>query len=475
MSRSVRIKGRSRVEGSLSVPGDKSISHRIAMLASVASGSSRVTGMASSADCRATLDCVRKLGIEIEDRGPELVIHGQGLFGYHPSESLVDLNAGNSGSTIRMLSGLLAAQSFASRIDGDASLRRRPMRRIVEPLSLMGSQIEAADGNFPPLTIYGRKLKAIDYDSRVASAQVKTCVLLAGLLSEGSTTYSEPALSRNHTELMLKEMGARIEIWERGHPCLPSLDTTPANATSEQIQAGEDACASRVSIEGLHQLNAIDYHVPGDISSASFFVAAAAILPGSNLRLKEVNLNPTRTGFIDVLTGLGARIEREDVREQHGELVGDLVVSSSQLNTPPGGVVLSGEIIPNIIDEIPILAVVATQIEGRLEVRDAKELRIKESDRIRTVADGIRALGGEIEERDDGFAISGPQRLIGGRIHSANDHRIAMAFSIAGLIADGVTEIVGADCASVSFPEFYESLAMVTSHTDAVRTAPDLQ
>ena len=420
------------------------------MLASVASGSCTVTGLASSADCRATLDCLRKLGIELEDRGPALVIHGRGLFGYRPPESPVDLNAGNSGSTIRMLSGLLAGQNFISRIDGDASLRRRPMARIVEPLSLMGARIEGGNGSYPPLTIHGRKLKAIEYASPVASAQVKTCVLLAGLLSEGRTAFSEPALSRNHTELMLKELGAYIET-----------------------DSSNDRAPGVVSIEGLHGLNPIDYHVPGDISSAAFFIAAATVLPDSKLRLKGVNLNPTRTGFVDVLAEIGACIERQNVREQHGELVGDLIVSSRQLTTDPRGMTLSGSIIPNIIDEIPILAVVATQVEGRLVLRDAKELRVKESDRIRTVAEGIRALGGEIEEFEDGFAIRGPQRLIGGRVNSAGDHRIAMAFSIAGLIAEGVTEIVGADCASVSFPEFYDSLATLTSSGGVVQTIVD--
>lgn len=445
MSRSMRIKGPARIDGSLSVPGDKSISHRIAMLASIASGPSRITGLASSADCKATLDCIRKLGVAVEDNGSELVIRGEGLFGYRPSAQVVDLDAGNSGSTIRMLSGLLAGQRFTSRIDGDASLRRRPMARIVEPLSLMGAQIEAVELDFPPLTIHGQKLKAIKYASRVASAQVKTCVLLAGLLAEGRTSFSEPARSRNHTELMLKELGASINIHSSGS----------------------------VSIEGRHELNAIDYQVPGDISSASFFIAAATVLPGSKLLLKDVNLNPTRTAFLDVLAQLGARIQPKNVREQHGELVGDLVVSSHRLSTGPHGIILSGPIIPNIIDEIPMLAVVATQVEGRIEVRDAKELRVKESDRIRTVAQGIRALGGEIEEAEDGFSISGPQRLTGGRVNSAGDHRIAMAFSIAGLIADGTTEIEGADCASVSFPGFYESLAMLTSPDDAVQTLSD--
>lgn len=455
MSRSMRISGPARVEGALSVPGDKSISHRIAMLASIAGGISRVTGFAASADCRATLNCIRKLGIAVEDNGSRLLIHGRGLFGYRAPAEVVDLDARNSGSTIRMLSGLLAAQPFTSRIDGDASLRRRPMGRIVEPLSLMGARIEAtpgkADWKFPPLIIRGHALSAITYASSVASAQVKSCVLLAGLLAKGRTSFSEPARSRNHTELMLKELGALID----------TDDTT------------DDTNDRNVSIEGLHELNAVDYQVPGDISSAAFFIAAATILPGSRLTIKDVNLNPTRTGFLDVLRELGASIERQNVRERHGELIGDLVVASRQLTTDGRDKVLSGAMIPNILDEIPMLAVVATQVKGRIEVRDAKELRIKESDRIRTVADGIRALGGDIEEKEDGFSISGPQRLVGGRVDSAGDHRIAMAFSIAGLMADGTTEISEADCAGVSFPEFYESLAMLTSPDAAVLPVPD--
>jgi len=404
------------------------------MLASIASGTSRVTGLASSADCRATLDCIRKLGIEVEENEAAIVIHGEGLFGYRSSEPLVHLDAGNSGSTIRMLSGLLTGQRFASGIDGDASLRRRPMARIIEPLSRMGARINARDNNFAPLKIHGAALRGIHYVSPVASAQVKSCVLLAGLLAEGRTTFSEPAQSRNHTELMLEEMGAHIVINDSG----------------------------LISVEGLHELNPIDYNVPGDVSSAAFFLAAASILPKSELLINDVNLNPTRIAFIEVLTSLGARIEKRNVRTQHGEPIGDLVVTSRPLRSETPATILSGAIIPNIIDEIPILSVVATQVEGRVEVRDAGELRIKESDRIRTVAEGIRSLGGEIEEFEDGFAIDGPQKLTGGRIESEGDHRIAMAFAIAGLIAEGTTEIADADCANVSFPEFYETLAEAT-------------
>jgi 3-phosphoshikimate 1-carboxyvinyltransferase len=442
MSRSTTVKGPASVSGSLTVPGDKSISHRVAMLASIASGSSRITGFASSADCHATLNCIRKLGIAVDVTGPELIIHGLGLFGYRPEATVVQLNAGNSGSTIRMLSGLLAGQRFTSEITGDASLCRRPMSRIIEPLSLMGARIEATAGNFAPLKIHGQKLRSISYASPVASAQVKTCVLFAGLLAKGRTVVSEPALSRNHTELMLREFGA-------------VLDASSADA---------------VSVEGLNELTPLDYQVPGDVSSAAFFIAAASILPGSQLLLRDVNLNPTRTAFLDVLRNLGAAVHTRSARELHGEPVGDVSVSSAQLRSERGGTRLSGAIIPNIIDEIPILAVVATQVEGRIEVRDAKELRIKESDRIRTVADGIRSLGGEIEEFEDGFAITGPQQLSGGRVETAGDHRIAMAFAIAGLVAEGTTEIVDAGCASVSFPGFYESLATLTGPNAVVES-----
>ena len=436
MSRSMKVNGPSRISGLLRIPGDKSISHRVAMLASVAGGISRITGFASSADCQATLDCIRKLGIDVqEDADAGIIINGKGLFGYRPEAPVVHLDAGNSGSTIRMLSGLLAGQQFSSEVTGDASLRRRPMARIIEPLGLMGARIEGTGGNFAPLTIHGHKLHSISYKSPVASAQVKTCVLFAGLLAEGCTVLSEPAPSRNHSELMLKEFGALV-------------DASPSSGV--------------VSIEGLQELRPVDYHVPGDVSSAAFFIAAASILPDSEVVLRDVNLNPSRTAFIDVLRDLEASIQIQNLREQHGELRGDLVVSSSTLVSGGQGTLLAGEIIPNIIDEIPILAVVATQVEGRVEVRDARELRIKESDRIRTVANGIRSLGGQIEEFEDGFAVTGPQRLTGGRVETAGDHRIAMAFAIAGLVAEGTTEIVDADCASVSFPEFFESLAKLT-------------
>lgn len=404
------------------------------MLASIADGASRITGFSTSIDCQTTLECIERLGIRVERRSEELIIHGKRLFPFQPETVPVMLQAGNSGSTIRMLSGLLAAQPFDSEIDGDASLRRRPMTRIIEPLALMGARIEAANGSHAPLRFRGRELKGISYTSRVASAQVKSCVLFAGLLAQGRTTFSEPALSRNHTELMLSEFGASIEH-------------APANTWS---------------VEGGGKLNPVDYQVPGDVSSAAFFIAAATTLGNSSVVLRRVGLNPTRTAFLDVLDDLGANISRLSAGERHREAVGDLHATTSELRAASGTTTLAGGVIANLIDEVPILAVLATQVAGKVEVRGARELRIKESDRIRTIVDGIRSMGGEIEEFEDGFAIAGPQRLRGGRVETAGDHRIAMAFAVAGLLAEGTTEILEADCASVSFPGFYEALASVT-------------
>jgi 3-phosphoshikimate 1-carboxyvinyltransferase len=437
MSRNMRIKGQSSVSGTLRVPGDKSISHRIAMLGAIAKGATTVSGFASSADCLATLDCVRRLGVEVRKTGDKFVIEGRGLGGLQPQAAPAKLFVGNSGSTIRMISGILAGQNFVSELDGDESIRRRPMARIIEPLKQMGATISGRAENFAPLIIHGSPLRAIDYQSKVASAQVKSCLLFAGIYADGKTTVTEPAQSRNHSELMLQELGAQLEI-----------------ESNETLH--------RYGIEGGVELKALEYQVPGDVSSAAFLVAAATVLPDSELLIQGVNLNETRTAFLDVLNELGADIRRENVTTKHFEPIGDLKIASRQLMTDQRGLILYGSIIPNLIDEIPILAIVGTQTEGRLEVRDARELRIKESDRIKTVAEGIRAMGGEIEEFEDGFAVSGPQKLTAGRIETAGDHRIAMAFSIAALIAEGESEIIGADCAQVSFPEFYDLLSEVT-------------
>ena len=437
MSSTLRINGPARVIGDITLPGDKSISHRVAMLASIARGTSRITGFASSADCQATLDCIEKLGIPVRYAPGEIAIEGRGLDGFDVPAELVQLWAGNSGSTIRMISGLLAGASISSQIDGDSSLRRRPMRRILEPLRLMGAQIEAREDNFPPLFISGRQLKPISYQSPIASAQIKTCVLMAGLQASGNTTFVEPTQSRDHTELMLPVFGLPVSI--------------------KQTAGGQ-----KLSIEGGRELSPVNYHVPGDLSSAAFFIAAAVLAQGSRLNIKEVGLNPTRSGFLDVLGRLGATISRSNIRHSAGEAYGDLAIAPSELSSSGGTAEISGPLIANLIDEIPIIAVIATQVAGRLEVRDARELRIKESDRIKTVVDGIRGMGGTIEEFEDGFAIEGPQKLSGGRIQSHGDHRISMAFSIAGLVADGVTEIEDADCAAVSLPEFHSLLSGLT-------------
>jgi 3-phosphoshikimate 1-carboxyvinyltransferase len=406
------------------------------LLASIAAGRSRVYGFATSADCRSTIDCIRRLGAKIEETTSHLTIHGCGLQHFYAEGGTVELDAGNSGSTIRMLSGLLAAQPFTSIIDGDASLRRRPMRRIIEPLTLMGCRIEAQEDRFAPLAIHGGALEAIDYASPVASAQVKTAVLFAGLFANGRTTFREPAASRNHTELMLSEFGARFYLGE---------------------------LSNQMSVEGGGALNPVEYYVPGDLSSAAFFIAAATLLKDSQLFIRNVNLNPTRTAFIKILNSLGADIRVENLTVRHKEPVGDLRVGGAQLKAAKGVAIVAGETIPNVIDEIPILAVVGSQLDGRLEVRDARELRVKESDRIHSVVAAIKSLGGEIEEFEDGFAIEGPQHLRGAAIETAGDHRIAMAFSIAGLVAEGTTEVIGADCAAVSFPEFYNLLSGVTA------------
>jgi 3-phosphoshikimate 1-carboxyvinyltransferase len=332
-----------------------------------------------------------------------------------------------------MIAGLLAGASLRSSIDGDQSLRQRPMGRIIEPLRRMGALIEARQNNYPPLAITGRPLKAISYQSPVPSAQIKTCVLMAGLAAEGPTVLVEPSQSRDHTELMLPAFGIPVSV--------------------QPVEAGH-----QITIHGRRELVPVNYHVPGDLSSAAFFIAAALLCPGSSLVVKRVGLNPTRSAFLDVLGELGATITRTNVLYSNGEPVGDISVSWSRLSSSGGGGRLSGPVIANIIDEIPMLAVIGTQVEGGLEVRDALELRIKESDRIRAIVDCIKSLGGRIEEFDDGFAIEGPQRLVGAHISSYGDHRIAMAFSIAGLIATGTTHIHDAECAAVSFPEFYAIL-----------------
>lgn len=400
------------------------------MFAAIGAGVSRLSNYSSARDCQSTLDCLEALGVKVK-REPNLItVEGAGLDGLREASRALDV--GNSGSTIRMLSGILAGQNFTTEITGDASIQRRPMKRVIDPLALMGARIEAREGNFAPLRIHGGNLKAIEYTPPVASAQVKSCALLAGLFADGRTMVVEKTPTRNHTEVMMRECGAAIEV--------------------EKTEGGE-----RISVVGRKPLGALgDYTVAGDLSSASFFIVAALITPDAELRLRHIGINPSRIALINVLKSVGARIEIENPRIVHGEPVADIFIRSSVLK---GDLELSGAVIANLIDEIPILAVAGARLDGTLTILDARELRVKESDRIRSIVDNLRLMGAEVEEFDDGLRLKGAQRLRGARVDSFDDHRIAMAFAVAGLIAEGETEIVNADAASVSLPEFYQLLA----------------
>jgi 3-phosphoshikimate 1-carboxyvinyltransferase len=414
----------SALSGAISLPGDKSISHRYAMIAAIAQGPTRISNYSTGADCHSTLGCVRALGVEVTGEGTEFVVHGRGLDGLRPPER--DLDAGNSGSTIRMLSGILAAQPFATRIFGDESLSQRPMRRIMEPLAEMGATIRAREDKFPPLEIQGGALRPIDYAMPVPSAQVKTCVLLAGLYAEGETAVTEPVRSRDHTEIALREFGASLKVEGR-----------------------------RIAVAGRPTLEGREVTVPGDLSSAAFFLVAALLVPGSRLSIAGVGLNPTRSALLDFLVGMGARIRLPQVESLNGELVGEIVVEHSDLR----GGTIDGALTAALIDEIPVLAVLGAATRDGLVVKDAGELRIKETDRIRTICENLRRMGVEIEERPDGFAVSGRQKFHAAEIDSFGDHRIAMAFAVAALAADGESKIHGAEAASVSFPQFWDTLA----------------
>jgi len=416
------------VSGEICLPGDKSISHRYAMLASIAEGESRIHNYSTGADCHSTLGAIRALGIAVDESGTDVTIQGRGLDGLKAPAG--DLDAGNSGSTIRMLSGILAAQPFTSRITGDASLSRRPMGRIMKPLGEMGASISAREGRFPPLEIRGAKLRPIDYTLPVPSAQVKTCVLFAGLYADGETVVREPVRSRDHTEIALREFGAEIRVERRV-----------------------------ITVKGRPRLTGRELFVPSDLSSAAFFIVAALLAPDASLVLRGVGLNPTRSTLLDVLAAMGASVKILDVEEKNGELVGQISVKSSRLR----GGVIEKETTAALIDEIPVLAVLGAASEEGLTVRDAAELRIKETDRIATIAENLRRMGIQPEETPDGIRIPGRQRFHAATLDSFGDHRIAMAFSIAALIADGTCTVRGAEAASVSFPEFFQILRQVTS------------
>ncbi len=422
----------SGLHGVVTVPGDKSISHRYAMLASIAQGDSRIYNYSSGADCQSTLSCMEALGIEHdfdeEDGRKVLIIRGKGKSHLQPPAAPLD--AGNSGSTIRMLSGILAGQSFTTCIAGDESLEKRPMRRIMLPLAEMGAHIEATDGQFPPLKIQGSHLHGIDYTLPVASAQVKSCILLAGLFANGETIVREPIATRDHTEIALRELGADL-------------------AVERKI----------VRLRARAELTGKTLVVPGDISSAAFFIVAALIRPGSDIILTNIGLNPTRTALLDLLRGMGAQIKVLHIEQVNGELIGNLQVKGSRMK---GGVV-EGATTAAVIDEIPVLAVLGALSEDGLIVRDAGELRVKESDRIETIARNLERMGAIVTTTSSGLEIPGRQRLRSAEIDSCGDHRIAMAFSVAALAANAPSAIQGAEAASISFPEFYPTLRSLTN------------
>lgn len=413
-----------RLRGVLQMPGDKSISHRYAMLAAVAEGESRIENYSSGADCQSTLSCLEELGVEIRRESDAVVIVGRGLEGWRSPQQTLD--AGNSGSTMRMLAGLLSGQRFASRIGGDASLSRRPMDRILRPLEQMGARIEAREGRYPPLQIEGAPLRAIEYELPVASAQVKSCVLLAGLYAEGRTVVREPVATRDHTEIALREFGAEIEKSGR-----------------------------TIQLQGRPILKAQQLRVPGDLSSAAFFLAAGLLVPDSAVLIQGVGLNPTRAALLDFLVGMGAEIRLENISQRHGELVGDILARTSELR----GGVIEGGLTAALIDEIPVLAVLGALSQEGLRVSNAAELRVKETDRIATVAENLRRLGARVEVFADGFFVPGQQRFEAAELDSFGDHRIAMAFAVAALRAAGECVIRDAGAAVVSFPEFFEKLA----------------
>ncbi|GAC1432957.1 MAG: 3-phosphoshikimate 1-carboxyvinyltransferase [Terriglobales bacterium] len=410
------------ISGSLRLPGDKSISHRYAMLGAIAEGTTRLENYSTGADCASTLGCLAGLGVQWERKEGAIFIHGRGAKLATPSAAL---DCGNSGSTMRMLSGILAGQNFTSELIGDESLSCRPMARIIEPLNKMGARIESTEGGRPPLRITGGRLESIDYKMPVPSAQVKTSLLFAGLYAEGETKVEESLITRDHGESALRAFGAEVEHEDR-----------------------------KVSIAGGQTLRAIEAQIPGDLSSAAFFLCAAALFPHSEIAIAWLLMNPTRARLLDILISLGAKITVTQLEERHGELVGTVQVEGGKLK----GALIAGGDTAALIDEIPVLAAIAPYTEEGIEVRDASELRVKESDRIVSIVTNLRAMGAEVEERPDGLKIPGRQKLRGAELDSFGDHRIAMAFSVAALRAEGETTIRNSDAAVISYPAFYETL-----------------
>lgn len=414
-----------KLRGNIYVPGDKSISHRSLILGSIAQGETRIYKFLNSLDCLKTLECMQALGVKIElDENNFVKIKGKGLYGLQEAKGILDV--GNSGTTIRLLTGLLGGQSFYSVLSGDDSIRRRPMKRVIEPLRLMGADIWGRkDGQFAPLSIRGNKLNPRHYTLPVASAQVKTALLLAGLYAIGETVVKEPLPTRDHTERMLEIMQADIKIFP-----------------------------PEIKVMGGKELKGADIFIPGDISSAAYFIAAASILRDSQIIIKQVGINPTRTGIIEILKKMGAKINILNYRIKSNEPRADLMIEYSKLK----GVEIKKKNVPFLIDELPLIAVMATQAQGKTVVSGAKELRVKETDRIKAIVSELKKMGADIEEREDGFAVNGPTRLQGAVCESYNDHRIAMSLAVAALLAEGKTVIKNSECIDISFPEFEKTL-----------------
>lgn len=428
----IHIQGGRPLTGRCRVPGDKSISHRAVMFAALADGTSTVTNFLDGGDCRATIAVIRGLGVEVEERSPtELVIHGRGLDGLQEPFDILD--CGNSGTTVRLMAGLLAGQRFSSFLTGTPQIRRRPMARIVKPLRQMGATIVGRqDGNYVPLGLGATTLRGMEYTLPVASAQVKSCLLLAGLYAQGLTVIRQPGPARDHTERMLAAMGAPITVY--------------GNTVHSERPSGP-----------LHPLSIT---VPGDMSSAAFLLVAASIVPGSYITIADVGINPTRTGIVDALRAMGANIEYTNLREQSGEPVADLEVRAAALH----GAAFGGEQIVTMIDELPVLAVAASQARGRTIIHDAGELRVKETDRIASTVGELRTMGANIEPTSDGFIVEGPTRLFGGAVESQGDHRLAMAMAVAALAAHGPSTVYGAEVTGDSFPGFETTLQALGAH-----------
>ena len=417
------INSKTGLKGTIKIPGDKSISHRAVMFGSLAKGDTEITGFLRGDDCMSTISCFKKLGIGIDVTDDKVIVHGKGLKGLSAPKEPLDV--GNSGTTIRLISGILSAQNFDSVLNGDASIQKRPMKRVIYPLSLMGASIESTNDGYAPLTIHGSKLKAIEYTMPVASAQVKSAILLASLFAEGTTVINEPVASRDHTEIMLNYFGADIK-------------NNKGVITSSPVD----------------ELYGRNLEVPGDISSAAFFMVAGLVVPNSHIIIENVGINPTRTGIIDALQAMGGHVKVLNERKSGGELVGDIEVKTSHLKATT----LEGSIIPRMIDEIPVFAVAALCAEGTTYVKDASELKVKESNRIATMSTELGKMGVTITETDDGMIIEGNQKLKGSTVYSHLDHRVAMSCAIAALIAEGNTTITDADCVGISFPDFYDIL-----------------